>query len=79
MTIWQPPPEVTLMFDGQAVMVGAWVSLTVTVNEQLVSGLSGLLSLAVQFTVVVPNGNVEPLAGLQTMVEPGQLSDAVAV
>jgi hypothetical protein len=49
------------------------------VKEQLVSLLSGLASEAVQLTGVVPTGNTEPLAGLQTIVAPGQLSDAVAV
>ena len=42
-------------------------------------GLSGLASLAVQLTVVVPIGNVEPLAGVQLMLAPGQLSVALAV
>ena len=64
---------------GQALRVGASVSLTVTVNEQLVSGLSGLVSDAVQFTVVVPTEKLVPEGGAQTMVAPPQLSDAVAV
>ena len=59
--------------------VGASVSLTVTVKLPIVSGLSGLASLAVQFTVVVPTGKVAPLAGLQTTLAPGQLSEAEAV
>jgi hypothetical protein len=41
------------------VIVGAWVSETVTVNEQLPLGL------AVQPTVVVPTGKNDPDAGLQ--------------
>ena len=36
-------------------------------------------SVAVQVTVVVPTGNIEPEAGLQTTVTPGQLSDAIVV
>lgn len=48
-------------------------------NEQLVSGLSVLASLAVQLTVVVPIGNEEPETGEQLMFAPGQLSDAVAI
>ena len=36
------------------------------------------VSVAVQVTVVVPTGNIEPEAGLQTTVTPGQLSVAVA-
>ena len=77
MTTWQPPPEVTLMFDGQGLMVGAWVSLTVTVNEQLAELPDP--SLTVQFTVVTPFGNVEPDAGEHTgVLTPEQLSVAVA-
>ena len=34
-------------------------------------------SVAVQVTVVVPSGNIEPEAGLQTVVTPEQLSDTV--
>jgi hypothetical protein len=60
-------------------MVGACVSLTVTVNEHVVLGLSGLVSDAVQFTVVVPTLKTEPLEGMQLIVAPGQLSVAVAV
>ena len=37
----------------------------------------GLLSVAVQVTVVVPIVNCVPLAGTQTTVVPGQLSDVV--
>ena len=36
------------------------------------------VSVAVQVTVVVPTGNMDPDAGLQTTVTPGQLSVAVA-
>ena len=58
--------------------VGASVSFTVTVKLQVVSELSGLASLAVQLTVVVPTLNVDPLAGLHRIVAPGQLSLAEA-
>ena len=34
-------------------------------------------SVAVQVTVVVPTGKTEPEAGVQDVVTPGQLSDAV--
>ena len=34
-------------------------------------------SVAVQVTVAVPTGNVEPLGGEHTTLTPGQLSDAV--
>jgi hypothetical protein len=57
---------------------GAWVSLTVTVNEQL-AGLPAT-SLTEQFTVVVPFGKLEPLAGVQvTVPTPEQLSLATGV
>ena len=36
-------------------------------------------SVAVHVTVVVPTGNVEPLAGTHATVAPGQLSEAAAV
>jgi hypothetical protein len=50
--------------------------VTVTVNEQV--ALLPDASVAVQVTVVVPNGNVEPGGGVQTVVTPGQLSVAGA-
>ena len=49
------------MFAGQ-VMVGACVSLTVTVNEQVEMS-------AEQLTVVVPIGKNDPEAGVQTGVQ----------
>lgn len=52
--------------------------MTVTVNEQLVEVLPAA-SVAVQLTEVVPTGNVDPEAGTQVTVAPGQLSIAVAV
>jgi len=66
-----------IMFDGQLI-VGFSVSLTVTVNEQVVAEVLPLVSVAEQVTGVVPFGNVEPDAGLQLAVAPGQLSLAVA-
>jgi hypothetical protein len=65
------------MGDGQLI-VGFSVSLTVTVNEQVVAEVLPLASVALQVTVVVPFGNTEPDAGLQLAVAPGQLSLAVA-
>ena len=50
-----------VMLAGQ-VIVGGWVSLTVTVNVQLGP------AVAVQVTVVVPTGKNEPDAGEQLMV-----------
>ena len=66
----------TVMLAGQ-LAVGFSSSLTVTVKVQVL--VLPLASVAVQVTVVVPSGNVEPLAGLQLMLEPGQLSLALAV
>jgi hypothetical protein len=64
------------MFAGQAI-VGACVSFTVTINVH--EPLFPLESVAVQVTVVVPFGNVEPEAGEQVGVPtPEQLSVAVA-
>ena len=59
------------------VIDGGWVSLTVTVKVQ--EPVLFELSVAVQVTVVVPLGKVEPEAGEQTTVVPGQLSVAVGV
>lgn len=65
----------TVMFDGQ-VIDGGWLSLIVTVNEQL--AVLPDASATEQLTVVVPTGNAEPAGGLQTGVPtPGQLSIAV--
>lgn len=58
-------------------MVGAWVSLTVTVK--LHEAVLLLVSVAVQLTVVTPFGKVEPEAGLHETVAPEQLSLAVAL
>lgn len=48
---------------------------TVTVNEQV--AVLPEASVAVQVTVVVPTGKVEPEGGTHTVVTPGQLSEAV--
>jgi len=46
--------------------------LTVTVKLQVL--VLPEASVAVQLTVVVPTVNIEPLAGLHTVLAPGQLS-----
>jgi len=51
--------------------------ITLTVKVQL--AVFAEASVAVQVTVVVPTANVEPLAGAQTAVAPGQLSAGVGV
>ena len=67
------------MFAGH-VTVGACVSLIVTVNEHVPSGLFADVSLAVHVTVVVPIGKADPDAGTQlTVTTPGQLSVPVGV
>ena len=63
------------MFAGQ-VMTGFSVSAIVTVKEQF--ALLPELSVAVQLTVLVPLANVEPDAGVQTVLAIAQLSLAVA-
>ena len=57
------------------VMVGASLSLMVTVKEQVALLLE--VSVAVQVTVVDPFGKVECKAGVQERVTPGQLSVAL--
>lgn len=54
-------------------MTGFWLSVTVTVKLHGVAGLP-LTSIPVQLTVVTPSGKVEPEAGVQLAVAPGQLS-----
>lgn len=67
------------MLAGQ-VIEGAWVSFTVTVNEQVVVFGVVAASLTEQVTVVMPLGNTVPDAGLQvTAPNPEQLSVAVGV
>jgi hypothetical protein len=73
-TVAEHKPGVLLTVTGPLqVITGFWLSITVTVNEQVPVLL--LASVAVQFTVVVPTANILPLAGVQEMVEPGQLSE----
>ncbi len=63
------------MFAGQALIEGACVSFTVTVNKHAV--VLPDPSVAVHVTVVVPFGKLVPDAGLQTTAAPEQLSVAV--
>ena len=71
------PGSVDLVMFAGHVMVGPSVSLTVTVKEQL--AVLPDASVAVHVTVVVPFAKVEPEAGEQLVVTPGQLSLAVVV
>ena len=63
----------TVTAAGQ-VIFGAWLSVTVTVNEQVAVALFAAVTTKV--FVVVPTGNVEPLANpaVLTVFAPGQLS-----
>ena len=54
------------MLLGHDPITGASLSCTVTVKLQL--AVSPPVSVAVQFTVVVPTPKVDPLAGVQTTV-----------
>lgn len=71
-----PAAVLSVMFAGQ-VMLGFCVSFTRTVNVQVAVLLEA--SVAVQVTVVVPTWKVEPDAGEQEAVAPGQLSVGVGV
>jgi len=71
-----PGAAFTVRLAGQ-VMVGAWVSPTVTVKVQVL--LLPLLSRAVLVTVVTPKGKAKPLAGLLVRFVSVQLSLAVTV
>jgi hypothetical protein len=70
-------PTQAATFVGLAVIAGGCRMVTLTLNEQLL--LLPDASVAVQVTLVEPAGKVEPLAGVQALVTPGQLSVAVAV
>lgn len=70
-----PKAAFTLIFAGQ-VIVGAWLSITVTVNVQV--DWFPEMSVATPVTVVVPEAKVEPEDGaVETETRPGQLSLAV--
>jgi len=69
------PFGVTAVTFAGHVIEGGWVSLTVTVNEQV--AVLPTPSVAVAVTVVTPFGNVEPDAGVDTTVGVEQLSVAV--
>ena len=57
------------------VITGFSVSFTTTLNVHV--AVLPAASVAVAVTAVVPNRNVEPEAGLETTVTPGQLSVAL--
>jgi hypothetical protein len=70
---------VVVMLVGQAPSVGACVSLTVTVKLQF-GDILPAASVALQVTVVVPTGKLDPEDGVQVIVgEAVQLSVAVGV
>lgn len=61
-----------LVMPAGQVMLGGWLSVTVTVKLQL--AVRPTASVAVQFTVVEPRPKCELEAGVQVAVAPGQLS-----
>ena len=71
-----PAVLLTTTLAGQ-VITGACVSLTLTVNWQVLTLPEA--SVAVTVTVVVPTGKKLPEAGELVIVTPGQLSVAVGV
>jgi len=68
-----PADAVTVTFAGQKTAMRS-ISLTVTVNEQVV--VKPPPSVATQVTVVVPIAKLEPLGGEHTTLKIGQLSVA---
>ena len=58
-------------------MVGFWLSVTVTENEQEL--VLPFRSVAVLVTIVVPIGKVLPLGGTVTTLAEPQLSEAATV
>jgi hypothetical protein len=71
-------PVASTVAFADTVTTGAVLSATVTVNEA--EPVLPCVSVAVQVTVVVPSGKVEPLAGAQvTATTPSMLSVAEAV
>jgi len=69
-----PADAVTVTLDGQKTAMRS-MSLTVTVNEQVV--VRPPPSVATHVTVVVPIAKLEPLGGEQTTLKIGQLSAAI--
>src|SRR5580704_4409069 len=67
---WPVTSRVRLV--GQVVTTGGWVSVIVTVKVFV--AVFPLVSLAMFVTVVVPTGNVDPLAGIETTVARSQSS-----
>ncbi len=64
------------MSPGQSATGG---SASLTVTRKVHEAVLPAASVAVQVTVVVPTGNVDPDAGVQVIVAPGQLSVTVEV
>src|SRR5439155_8240569 len=71
----KPGSVLTVTLAGQ-LMLGDWLSLTVTVKLQL--ELLPDVSVAVHTTLVVPLGKLDPDAGTHTIEPPRQLSVKLA-
>jgi hypothetical protein len=76
-TAAQVPDSLPITTSAGHVSVGASASMTVTVKLQLERLPAS--SVAVHSTVVMPVGNVEPLAGTHCNVTPGELSATLTV
>jgi hypothetical protein len=66
------PETFVTMLPGQLNVGGTLLVVTITLNVQLL--VLPETSVAVQVTVLVPFGKLEPLAGLQALLTPAQLS-----
>ena len=75
MALLCPVSACAVTFAGQEMLGGCVSATTLTLKEQLAA--FPVLSTAVQFTLVVPEGKAVPDAGLQSTRTPGQLSVAV--
>lgn len=76
MAAHKPTPLLTLVLAGQ-VIAGTWMSVTVTVNEQV--AVLPAASVALKVLVVTPTGKLAPLAKPAVWVTTGvQLSIADA-
>ncbi len=76
-TVIPTAASVLTVMSAGTVHVGASVSCTVTLNEAV--PVLPAASEAVQFTVVVPSGNVLPETGVQLELVTPTLSGVVAV
>ncbi|KOP78207.1 hypothetical protein AN957_03155 [Cytobacillus solani] len=72
------PGAFDVIISLEQVMFGAWVSSTVTVNEQESTTIPEA-SVSVHVTIVAPTGKKEPEPGLHDAIAPIQLPETVGV